>query len=195
MDGLTFNPKSHEYRYNGVVVPSVTQILQPLMDFSMVKPHILEAASARGTAVHKMTELYDANDLDESMLTEEMRLYLLAYKRFLDDCAFKPVLREQRLYHTMGFSGTPDLGGLVRGRMAVIDIKSMFNPGSPVIGVQLAAYKELINASGGAIVDRFALHLRRDGTYRLHPYTDIADIAVFISLFTIKKFKDHHGIA
>jgi hypothetical protein len=194
---LTFDEKSHSYFWKGVRVPGVTSILQPVQDYSMVNADVLLAAQQRGTAVHRMTELYDQDDLDEDFLELGMLPYLKAWKNFRANSGFVPDSIEQRMYHPgLKYCGTPDRAGLIDRRRAVLDIKSMFTPGSPVIGLQLAAYKELynVNTMGGKIEDRYALHLRHDGTYRLFPYTDPTDWTVFVSLLNLMNWKAKNGI-
>lgn len=192
---LTFDEPSHVYRWNGEVVPSVTQILSPLINYSMVPPEALERARLLGQAVHRMTELHDLDDLDEDSLAPEMLPYLAGWKKFCTDVGFVPDTIEKRMYHPLhGYCGTSDRTGAVRGRRAVLDIKKMMTLG-PVIGPQLAAYQATHNLEGAAIVDRYALGLRPNGTYRLVPYTDPTDFAAFISLLTLRKWKDKHGIS
>lgn len=192
---LTFDEKTHTYYWNGKKVPGVTSILQAVQDFSMVPKEVLAAAQARGTAIHRMTELYDLDDLDVGELSDEMAGYLDGWIKFRQECDFVPETIETKLYHgALRYSGTSDRTGIVRRRKAVIDIKSIHNPGSPVIGLQLAAYKELHNFNGDRIEDRYALHLRADGSYRLHPYTDLSDWPVFVSLLTVKNWREKHGI-
>jgi len=79
---LTFDEPSHVYRWRGEVVPSVTQILSPLVNYAMVPPEALERARLLGQAVHRMTELHDLDDLDEDSLTPEMLPYLAGWKKF-----------------------------------------------------------------------------------------------------------------
>lgn len=192
---LTFNEEKHEYRWNGNVVPSVTQILSPMMDFSMVNPEILRRAQLLGTYVHRTTELYDKDDLDIDALPDEIKPYLNAWIKFKKECAFEPETIESKLYHKhLVFSGTSDRTGLVRGRRSVIDIKKMLSLG-PVIGMQLAAYQALHSLEGEKIVDRYALGLRPDGTYRMVPYADPSDYPAFLSLLTIRNWRIKNGIA
>ncbi|PFH08128.1 hypothetical protein BCF11_0480 [Collimonas sp. PA-H2] len=192
---LTFDTSKHEYRWNGNVVPSVTQILSPMMNFSMLNPEVLQRAQKLGTAVHRMTELYDKDDLDTDSLSDELKPYLTAWIRFKDDCGFEPATIESQLYHPIhGFSGTSDRTGPVRGRMAVLDIKKMATLG-PVIGMQLSAYQALHSLHGPQILDRYALGLRPDGTYRMVPYKDPLDFPAFLSLLTLRNWRLKNGIA
>lgn len=192
---LQFDPVEHVYTVGAQRVPSVTQTLAPLIDYSQVPAAVLKRAQDLGTAVHRMTELYDLDDLDVDSLSQELLPYLTAWMRFRAETGFVPELIEQRWHHpVLHFAGTLDRTGIIKGRRAVIDIKKMLRLG-PVIGVQLAAYKELCIKNGVAIEDRYGLGLRADGTYRLVPYTDKHDWPTFLSLLTLRNFKDKHGLA
>lgn len=192
---LAFDPVEHVYTVGARRVPSVTQTLAPLIDYSQVPAAVLKRAQDLGTAVHRMTELYDLDDLDVDSLSQELMPYLTAWMRFRAETGFVPELIEQRFHHSaLHFAGTLDRTGLIKGRRSVIDIKKMLRLG-PVIGVQLAAYKELCIKNGVAIDDRYGLGLRADGTYRLVPYTDKHDWPTFLSLLTLRNFKDKHGLA
>ncbi len=193
MSTLVFNEEKHEYSVSGVRYPSVTQILAPLVDYSQVPRAVLERARKLGQAVHRMTELFDLDDLDMDDLADELRPYLTAWIKFRAETGFVPETIEKRLYHpALRFAGTPDRSGLINRRRAVIDIKKMLYLG-PVIGLQLAAYQELFEKNGTHVEDRYALGLRADGTYRLQPYTDKSDWPVFLSLLTTRNWKEKHG--
>lgn len=192
---LLFDPVEHAYTLGEKRLPSVTQTLAPLIDYSQVPKAVLERAQQLGTAVHRLTELYDLDDLDTENLSQELMPYLTAWMRFRAETRFVPELIEQRYHHpALNFAGTLDRTGLINGRRAVIDIKKMLRLG-PVIGVQLAAYKELCIRNSVQIEDRYGLGLRADGTYRLVPFNDKGDWPVFLSLLTLRNFKDKHGLA
>lgn len=192
MSALTFDEAAHEYRLDGRRLPSVTQLLAPLVDYSKVPRETLERAQALGTAVHRMTELYDNDDLDEESLSDELRPYLASWLRFRTECQFEPVTIEHRMSHPLyHYAGTSDRTGIIKGRLAVVDLKKMMVLG-PHIGPQLAAYEKLHQAEGLKVLDRFALGLRPDGTYRLQPYTDPLDWQCFLSHLTIHNWKTKH---
>ncbi len=190
---LTFDEESHVYEMAGKRLPSVTQLLKPLIDYSMIAADVLERARQLGQAVHRTTELYDNNDLDEDSLSEELRPYLDAWKRFRVDTGFVPITIEHRMSHpTLGYAGTSDRTGEVKGRVAVVDIKKMLTLG-PAIGPQLAAYQEAHRKEGLDVLDRYALGLRADGTYRLQLYTDPVDWQCFLAHLTIHNWRNKHG--
>jgi hypothetical protein len=191
---FSFDPVRHLYTLDGKVLPSVTQILAPLIDYSGVPPAVLERARRLGQAVHRMTELYDIDDLDMDNLAPELMPYLTAWIKFRAETGFTPEGIEEQHYHpALRFAGTLDRRGLIGGRPSVLDIKKMLVLG-PIIGVQLAAYKELCIKKGLPVEDRYGLGLRNDGTYRLVPFTDKGDWPVFLSLLTIRNFEEKHGL-
>jgi hypothetical protein len=196
---LTFDEPSHVYRYDGTVIPSVTQIIAPLSDYSMINPEVMKRAQELGTAVHRMTELHDRDDLEEESLDEEFHGDLLAWKRFKQDMNFMPLTIECRLFDKMrGFAGTSDRTGLIKSslgklRLSVIDLKKMLFLG-PQIGVQLAAYQHLHTIAGSPVLDRYALGLHADGTYRLKQYEDMLDMPTFFALLTYHNYRMKHGL-
>lgn len=199
---LQFDTDLHEYRFGGINVPGVTSVLAPLIDYSKVDPVLLERARLLGQAVHKTTELYDQDELDVDSLDPQLVPYLDAWIRFRKEVDFQPLGIEQRVYHpTYRYAGTLDRTGLVRGNMAVLDIKKMLVLG-PVIGVQLAAYQNALNVVRPSvevpypvrIADRYALGLQADGAYRLQQYKDPADWSTFLSLLNLKNWKAKNGI-
>jgi hypothetical protein len=187
---LTFDEARHEYRFNGELIPSVTGVLKPLVDYSGIHPDVLKRASELGTLVHKTTELYDEGVLDEDDLDPILRPYLDGWKLFRHEVGFVPDTIEKRMYHpTFRYCGTSDRTGAIRGHKAVVDIKKMMTLG-PVIGPQLAAYKEMHNLEGAGIEKRFALGLRPDGTYRLQEFADPSDLPCFMSLLTMMRAQE-----
>ncbi len=188
---LTFDEASHTYRYNGIVVPGVTTILSPLTDFSRVPPHVLRAAADFGTAVHLACELDDLGDLDESALDPALVPYLTAWRKFSADYEVQWELIEKQVHHkTMGYAGTLDRQGRVKGLATVLDIKSSAQL-YPSVGPQLAAYQQ---ASERPSVQRMAVQLKADGTYVAKTYTDMTDWPVFASLLTLRAWCTQHSI-
>src|SRR5450755_787122 len=88
MTSFTFDAEAHEYRLAGLVLPSVTQIIAPLTDYSGIPADVMEFARARGQAVHLACELDDKKDLDESTLDPQLLGYVTAWRAFARD--FKP---------------------------------------------------------------------------------------------------------
>ena len=58
---LEYIDESHTYVYNGVILPSITQILKIKFGnkYDGVSENVLKRASDKGTAVHKAIEDYE----------------------------------------------------------------------------------------------------------------------------------------
>ncbi|MCA3187664.1 MULTISPECIES: PD-(D/E)XK nuclease family protein [unclassified Cupriavidus] len=193
MSALLFDEASHTYRFDGAIIPSVTQILSPLNDLSMIPVATLEYKRQLGTAVHKATELYDLGELDEDSVAPVVRPYLDAWIRLRAELPFEILGMEERVYHPVHrYAGTYDRLVILDGKRSVFDLKTgaMY----PSYGPQTAAYKNAVEkATGKRIEGRYAIELRDDATYRLHEMTDPEDWQVFLGCLALHRFKNKHA--
>lgn len=160
MNDFKFDEETHIYTLGGVKLPSVTQILRPLYDFSAVHPDVLARAAAYGTAVHRTIELYLKDDLDEDGLDENLRNPLQAFKKWqADDMEQRErlyVIETPQYHEKLKYAGTADL--MCSGM--VIDIKS--RPVNMLTDpIQLAAYDNF----GSGKRQRYVLELKQDASY------------------------------
>ena len=86
---LAFDEPSHTYTYDGTVVPSVTQVLTILNDFSKVPWQVLQAAQERGRLVHKAGEYLLRGELDWSSIDSEIQSYLVEGRYCLSNLSKK----------------------------------------------------------------------------------------------------------
>lgn len=82
---LTFDPERHKYALDGVELPSVSKVKEPLTDFSMVAPDVMKKAQEWGNAIHLMAKLYFEEQLDFSSLDDELFGPLEALERWLEE--------------------------------------------------------------------------------------------------------------
>lgn len=182
---LEFIEETHTYLLDGVVIPSVTQILDILGGYEVIPKAVLQKAADRGTAVHKATELSDLGELDYSDLDDEILGYLMGWHKFLDDKKPELVAIEHRTHHDgFKYAGTLDRELILDGYLSVLDIKSSFRL-MPTTAPQTAAYMEAVNwhrkSKSDHIKRRYGLRLTKDGQYELERYKDPADINIFMS--------------
>jgi len=194
-DRLTFEEETHTYRLDGVVVPSVTQVLDGLLtDYSKVPKHILEHAQQRGTAVHKATELYLQDDLDEASLDPEVAPYFYQFVKWYKQSGFKVEHSELLVYsEKYRYAGALDLFGKLAKSNALIDLKTS-RALMPSTGPQLSAYWEAFKERTKTKLKpkRFGLHLQPD-RYELVPMNDTGDFSMFLSCLAIQKWRKKHG--
>ena len=194
---LTFEPIAHRYQFGGVTVPSVTQVLRSLYDFSMVTQEVLERKRQIGVATHAAIALDIANDLDESSVAPEVAGYLKGWRAFRADCSLHEAdfgEIERPLYHpTYRFAGTPDMALCLDKCWSVLDVKTAADL-HPAVALQLAAYLELLNANTPAgehkLKRRYALRLRENGTYRLDEMKDKNDLNTFLAFLMTNRWRE-----
>lgn len=194
MTELEFDPEGHVYRHEGKVVPSVTQVIGSLYDFRYVDPATLAAAAEFGTAVHRLCELFDLDNLDMDSVSPALLPYLDAWRRFLAETRATVLEVEKRYCHSnMGYAGTIDRLLSIGRRPVLADIKAVSRL-NPAVGIQLAGYQGLLAANTGHVqVDRAAVQLCGDGTYRFMMYRDPMDWPVFVSLLTLNTWRKKHA--
>lgn len=163
---LQFNEEKHEYTLGGVVYPSVSEIIAPLVDFSRIPAATLEFARERGTAVHKACELLDLGTLDPLSVDKRVAPYITAYEAFLNSFSLRWTHIEQREYHkTMKYAGTPDRRGIWREinktRTITVDVKATYAL-SPSVQVQLSGYDLMAPEPSDEL---WSVRLCPDGTF------------------------------
>jgi hypothetical protein len=192
---LHFDEENHKYTVDGVVVPSVTQLLRPISpDFERINPEVLERKRALGSAVHLACELDDTGELDDVSTHPEVFGYVLAWRKFKSDTGAAVLMNEQRLYHrTLRFAGTLDRLVQVRnGDVYLIDLKTSISMHDSY-GVQLAGYQLLIDDDTSIPTTKLArkgLQLKADGAYKLVPYDNHNDEACFRALLAIHNWSN-----
>lgn len=170
---LEFEAETHSYTVNGASVPSVSDIIAPLtIDLRKVDPYVLQLAASRGTAVHELTEEFDTNgsvECDEP----ELYGYLAAYISFLRDYNIKEWDYIEHQMTNGEFAGTADRIGMIDYVPTVVDIKTSSKVDMLRTAVQTEAYAKLYGAEPDHIVFSTAvLHLKKNGTYSYHTFTD-----------------------
>lgn len=191
-----FDPESHTYWLGGVQIDGVTSMLKGMEDLSSIPPAILARKAALGTAVHYATELDDQGQLDEDTVHEEVLGYLNGWRLFKQEHEVEFISIEQKLAHRrMRYAGTVDRVMKVDSERGVWDIKTRLEI-PPVVGIQLAAYNELVRENG--IADRRhklenrAIQLKPEGAYQIHRFNHEEHYAAWIALLTIRNWRNSH---
>ena len=79
---LEYYDETHTYLYDGIILPSVTQILSFKYpnDYANVPKDILQRAGERGTAVHKSIEVFNRTGYDDG--TQEVRDFRFLQRQY-----------------------------------------------------------------------------------------------------------------
>jgi hypothetical protein len=184
VSAVQFDPVEHVYTQDGVVIPSVTQILEEvgLTDYDDIPRRVLARKSEIGLAAHLACELLDEDDLVRESVPASVMPYVAAYERFKAEAGFEPAMLERRMVaelNGMKYGMTPDRVGLFRERPSVLDLKCAAQV-QKCWGIQLAGYAlGLPRPKTTPRYDRYVIWLRPDETYRVLPFADVTDEHVF----------------
>ena len=164
---LSFDEPTHTYRWDGQVMPSVSQLLAS----SGLKPEAryTPGSAERGSEVHRLTELFD---LEFLQLGEagEYEGYLIAWASFVKQTGWKSTAIEARVANPhLWLAGTIDRIGTMNGETWKLDIKS--GAKARWHGYQLAAYN-LITQS---MDKRACVYITAEGKFTLCPWQDDMD--------------------
>lgn len=197
MAALKFDEALHRYTYQGMVIPNVSSIIEPLEPFGNLPPDVRKAALQRGTLVHRLTELYDQRvdgiepndwwDIEKAGLDG----YLIAWESFKQHSSLEIIESEQRVFHTKyRYAGTFDRVVRIGSDIGILDIKT----GALVEAykLQTAAYLMALDEFGQMYpmpTKRWVVSLQPDGRYRFEEHTDPADFEVFIAALTIAQWQ------
>ena len=197
---LTFDEPTHRYTLDGVAVPSVTQVLRRagLFDLFDRLPEIVRlGALERGRLVHQAIHYLNEQDRRRTSAgVPELQGYVQGWLDFCAQRAFTPMLCEYRVYSRRHqLAGTADCFGELDGHGALVD----FATGGAPIGkdLQTSAYLSMAYEASledarlaqyldvHPVVKRFAVLLRRDGTFQIHQYADPGDFRRFLQLHQV----------
>jgi hypothetical protein len=195
MSPLQFNLENHVYTVDGVKIPSVTTVLSStgISDYSRVPSQTLEEAAARGTAVHRILELYDMGQLAEC--PEWATEYLDAWKKFKTEMDVKILACEMRVFHDkFWFAGTLDRIAMIGGEKYILDIKTT----SAVMGahsIQTAAYSLAYRKqSKERAINRCSVYVWVGGKYQFIQHKGKGDESVFLAALQVHNWKVKHDV-
>lgn len=195
MAKFEYNDEQHIYRLDGVIIPSVTQVLKAvgILNFDFIPADKREASMRFGEAVHLATSLRDKNDLELATLSPLIIPYLAGWKKFLSDTGAIIIENEKPSYspkYRYGFK--IDRVIEIHKRPTVADIKTSVDSQQGT-DLQLVAYQSGWNEGKPRkeqALDRIAVHLNQDSTYKIIPYknkNDVNEWLACLSMYNILK--------
>lgn len=185
MPGLVFEETQHIYTLDGLTIPSVTTIMDPLNadKYAGISKATLDNAANRGTAVHDGIENWIKFDFVD--IPPEHQLYFDGFMKWWEENSPEVIGSEIRLYHRLlRYGGTCDLLADIDGQRTLIDYKSTYALSDMTCRVQLEAYAQALASHGIKVDKKMILHLKNDGTAvpKTYPANDAEAWRVFGSL-------------
>ena len=171
---VQFDPVKHEFRRDGILFPSVTQILRAAgkCNFDFVEQDVLIHAQNRGQSVHWMCQLEDQGALNPRKVPRSLRGYRKAWKAFKANCGFipDPEWTERKFASGYWYAGIIDRAGILGNTFAVVDLKT--GSITDAARLQLTAYTLAIEPRPALAswIRRVAVRLNRNGTYNIREW-------------------------
>ena len=158
---LEYIDDTHTYLFDGVVVPSVTQLLQSKFGgkYNGIPKRVLERAAERGTALHKAIEDYEYQGIETDL--EELR----NYQRLKKEHGFEVMGNEIPVVLFRDgeavAAGRCDLFLACQGVFGLGDIKRTYRLDRNYLTYQLNIYRIAFMQSYGITIDFLrGIHLR-----------------------------------
>lgn len=185
---LTLDIEKHIYTdEKGVVVPSVTQIIQTAFPFVSHNKRLEKYYQERGNAVHKAIHYLEKGSLDPSTVGKDIWPYIRGYYKFIEELKGKTLASEEILHNLKyGYCGTLDR----RTRGIIWDYKT----GAPKYAdvIQLHAYAHAIDKPD---CDKIGVYLNAKGGYKLKDCTnDRRAWPTFLACKTIFDTKQYYSL-
>lgn len=160
---LEFLPETHTYLYDGLILPSVTQILgvKYKNDYANVPSAVLNNAAKRGTAVHKAIENYNNSGYDDG--SEAVRNFKFLQKQYgfeVLDSELPLVIFKDDMPIACG---RLDMTMLIDGKTGIADIKTVSTLNKEKIAYQLNLYRIGLMQSYGVDAKFLKIIHLRDG--------------------------------
>ena len=176
---IEFFPEDHTYQVDGILTPSVTTLIGNIWiphKYDGISKTVLRKAADYGNRVHELIEHCD-DDMPEwyERRSEEGRA-LRNYLRIREANDIQIASSEIPVAF-IGSDGLPmyagmyDMLGTVRGKKAIIDIKTTAKYDQAYLGYQLTLYKMALEQMDESlkIEEGYCLHLPKKGYANLLP--------------------------
>lgn len=145
---LEFIENEHLYLKNGILVKSVTQILQLIFPdkYKNVDKRILNKKAEFGTTGHAIIEHLDISNHDilektiSSIQNKDLEVCIREYVRLCQKFKIEPLEHEKRVSYIYLFAGTLDLIANVDGIESLCDIKFTAELDKEYLSWQLGMY-------------------------------------------------------
>lgn len=190
---IKFEEDGHRYMLGTMQLPSVTQLLKPLYDFSSINPIVLENAAKRGTEVHYAIEKYIKYGY-LSTLEGDAQLY---FEQFLLWGKDNNVNRENFACEIIVYCKTYNFTGCIdliykdtQDKYHLLDIKTSSVADTKTWSVQLSGYALACKEYGITFDSYKVLQLATD-SYRTHLLH--TQDGIFLSCLNIHNYINSKG--
>ncbi len=178
---IEFIPDLHIYLIDGMMIPSVTSIIQKILPnkYEGINKKVLERKARYGTLGHKVIEEIGKNmmNCDEAMafindlysdekINQDLYISLRDYVRLSRKYNIEPLANEKVVHYKYEYVGTLDMIAYVNGKKALLDMKFTASLDREHLSWQLGMYKL---ASGEDFDEYYCIWLPKGKAGKLIP--------------------------
>lgn len=146
---IEFLEEPHLYLKNGIIVKSVTQILELIFPYKYkgISKIILNRKAKFGIEGHSIIENLDVSDLEKAkdevlkIKNKDLQICIREYLRLVKENQIVPLEQEQIVSYKYLFCGTLDMTGLVKDKNCLLDIKFTSELDKEYLSWQLGMYQ------------------------------------------------------
>ena len=146
---IEFLDEPHLYLKDGILVKSVTQILQLIFPdkYKGINKTVLNRKAKFGTEGHTIIENLDVSDLEKAkekvlkIENKDLQICIREYLRLVKENEIVPLEQEQIISYKYLFCGTLDMTGIVKGKNCLLDIKFTSELDKEYLSWQLGMYQ------------------------------------------------------
>jgi len=146
---IEFLEDSHLYLVDGIITPSVTQIIQKIFPdkYKGIDKKILNKKAEFGTKGHSIIEHLDVSDLEQAkkevlnIKNKDLEICIREYLRLVEKLKIEPLEHELRVHYKYLYAGTLDMIANVNGIESLIDIKFTAELDKEYLEWQLGMYQ------------------------------------------------------
>lgn len=146
---IEFLEEPHLYLIDGVLVSSVTQMLELIFPdkYKNVNKKILDKKAEFGTYGHSIIEHLNVSDLEQAkkevlnIQSKDMQICIREYLRLVKKFNIEPLIHEEKVSYEKLYCGTLDMIGYVFGKYSLLDIKFTAELDKEYLSWQLGMYQ------------------------------------------------------
>ena len=160
---IEYIAETHTYLKDGVIIPSVTQIIHKLMPdkYAGIPQRVLMKAASYGDLVHAGIEEFNrTGNIPES----DIEPVIKRYRTIAEANALKVDSQEEIVSYKDMFAGRYDMLGSVKGKPAIIDIKTTSTYDDKYLSIQLTLYRMALKEAGIEVEKAYCMYLPKKKT-------------------------------
>ena len=197
---IEFLEDQHVYLVDGVVAPSVTQLIHEIYmpnQYSGISKAVLANAAEYGNRVHALIEQWNSDHSPPDWL-ESRSFEMIALKTYFSLSEIhdiNTVSQEECVAYmfrdTALWAGKYDMLAYIDGRLSIVDIKTTARYYPEYLSKQCTMYKMAIEQmTGQKIEDAWCIHLPKKGRKGII-HVDLADEASIVR--DVRLYGQHHA--